>query len=476
MAQLEQLQPERVFAYFEELCQIPHGSGNCGAISNYLADFAQKRHLAYVQEPCGNVIIYKDGTSTSAKPVILQAHMDMVCVKTPGNSMDMALEGLRIGVDGDQIFARGTSLGGDDGIGVAMILAILESDDLPHPPLEAVFTVEEEVGMDGARALEGKLLQGRTMLNLDSETEGILTVGCAGGSVGLCTLPVTREAYDGTLLRLSLCGGTGGHSGEEIHRERANAVVLLGRVLDSISQATAMRLCTVQGGTKHNAIPVEAEAIVSVENSKAAREAVTRMEEILKAEFSPTDPQLHFELQTVEGAPVPLTQDATERVIILLTILPNGVQGYSRALAGQVSLSLNLGVLSTEACCVKLELLLRFAMASEKHMLKRKLTRAITVLGGTVAFSGDYPPWEYAPHSRLRPVLSGVYREITGAVPPEIIIHAGLECGFFAEKLPGLDCVSIGPQVSDIHTTNERLSISSTQRTWKILTETLKRL
>ena len=263
---LDHLEPRAVFSCFEQLCAIPHGSGNTKAISDYLVRFAAEHQLRCIQDAHNNVIIFAPGTPgyESAAPVILQGHMDMVCETAPDCTKDMAREGLDLFVDGDTIGARGTTLGGDDGIAVAMALAILAAGDIPHPPLEVVITVDEETGMLGAAALDASVLKGRTMLNLDSEDEGVLTVSCAGGNVSVCTLPVTRAPFSGTALTVTVGGLLGGHSGAEIDKGRGNANLLMGRVLYAVGARTPLRLVSVAGGLKDNAIPSQAEAEIAV--------------------------------------------------------------------------------------------------------------------------------------------------------------------------------------------------------------------
>ena len=395
---LEHLQPQAVFAHFEQLCAIPHGSGNTKAISDYLVGFAAARGLRHIQDAHNNVIIFCPGTPgyETAAPVILQGHMDMVCETAPDCAKDMTREGLDLFIDGDTIGARGTTLGGDDGIAIAMALAILDADDIPHPPLEVVLTVDEETGMLGADALDASVLQGRTMLNIDSEDEGILTVSCAGGNVSVCTLPVTRAAFSGTALTVTVGGLLGGHSGAEIDKGRGNANQLLGRVLYAIGTRTALRVVCADGGLKDNAIPRESRAVITVADPDAAQAAIAGMDAAFRHEYAAADPDV-----------------------------------FVRAEAAQ--------------------------------------------LGGSVDVSGDYPAWEFCKDSPLRERMIDVFREQYGHDPKVEAIHAGVECGLFAGKLPGLDCVSFGPDLTEIHTCRERMHIASVQRVWRYTLEVLRR-
>lgn len=474
---LEQLKPQRVFHFFEQMCAIPHGSGNTKAISDWCAGFAQERGLEYHQDADNNIIIIKEATPgyEQAEPIILQGHLDMVCEKDLNCTKDMETEGLDLMIDGDWVRAQGTTLGGDDGIAVAMALAVLDANDLSHPRVEAVFTVDEEIGLLGADSIDVSPLKGRRMINMDSEAEGIFTVSCAGGNTTTCTLPLHRDAFSGCALRITLGGLTGGHSGTEIDKGRANANMLMGRVLQAISLRTDLRIQSVNGGLKNNAIPVESVADVLVADESVAREVITEMETALKEEYRVTDPALHISTEAAETVQKPLDAATTEQVICMLTCLPNGILAMSADIAGLVQTSLNLGILTTteaELCAV---FSLRSSVDSQLQMLKRRLACLMNQLGGRVTFEGEYTGWQYQEHSPLRELMVEVFQEQYGHAPKIEAIHAGLECGLFAGKIPGLDCVSIGPDMPEIHTPRERMSISSVQRVWKLLVEVLQR-
>ena len=477
MEVLGALQPREVFRWFEELCAIPHGSGNTKAVSDWCAAFARTRGLEYRQDALNNVIIIKEAAPgyEDAKPVILQGHLDMVCEKEPGCSKDLEREGLDLAVEGDFVRAQGTTLGGDDGIAVAMALALLDSRDIPHPRLEAVLTVDEEIGMLGAAALDVSPLKGRTLINLDSEEEGVFTVSCAGGSRTECVLPVQREAFPGTVLTISVGGLTGGHSGTEIHRGRANANQLLGRALRTVSARTELRLGQTAGGSKDNAIPTGSQAQVVVSDEAAARAALQDLEAGLLREYRTTDPGLFLRAEQSDWAGVPMDRAGTRRAICMLTCLPNGVQAMSGDIPGLVQTSLNLGILTTNEGEVSACFSVRSALGSQKEALKDRLACLMEQLGGETKYSGDYPAWEYRAESPLRERMVQVFREQYGRAPKIEAIHAGVECGLLAGKLPGLDCVSIGPDLMEIHTPRERMSISSVQRVWAFLLEVLKR-
>ena len=474
---LENLQPQSIFTFFEQMCSIPHGSGNTKAISDWCVNFAKERGLEYHQDADNNIIIIKPATPgyEDAQPVILQGHLDMVCEKEPGCTKDMAKEGLDLVVEGDFIRAQGTTLGGDDGIAVAMAMAVLDSTELAHPRIEAIFTVDEEIGLLGAVSLDVSPIRGRKMINMDSEVEGVFTVSCAGGNATTCTLPVSREAFEGTALRVTVGGLTGGHSGTEIDKGRANSNMLMGRVLQAAAHVAQLRVDTVSGGLKSNAIPVETTAVVVVSDAEAVNKACDEMAAILQNEYHTTDPGLFVTVEAARASGQPADAQTTGRIICMLTCLPNGVQAMSADIPGLVQTSLNLGILACGEKELKGVTSLRSSLDSQKEMLKERLACLMEQLGGTVAFEGDYTGWQYQEHSPLRELMAQVFEEQYGKAPKIEAIHAGLECGLFAGKMPGLDCVSIGPDLMEIHTPRERMSISSVQRVWKFLVEVLKR-
>jgi dipeptidase D len=477
MAILEHLQPTGVFRFFEELCAIPHGSGNTRQISDYLVDFAKKRGLECDQDSLNNVIIIKEASPgyEDAPAVMIQGHMDMVCEKAPDCSKNMEKEGLDLAVDGDTIYAKGTTLGGDDGIAVAMALALLDDDAIPHPRLEVVITVDEEIGMLGAAGMDVSRLSSRRMLNLGSEEEGVFTVSCAGGNTTQCTLPLTRTPFDGTALTVTVGGLAGGHSGVEIHKGLGNANMLMGRVLYAAAQRTELRLLDVRGGKKDNAIPREAMATLAAADPEAVKAACRELDAALKNEYSVTDPGVFVTVS--EGTSgLPMDAESTRRVVCFLTCLPNGVQAMSADISGLVQTSLNLGILRVAENCLTGSVCIRSSVESQKQMLVDRVACLTAQLGGSIRVVGDYSGWQYQQESPLRELLTEVFREQYGYEPKIEAIHAGVECGIFAGKLPELDCVSIGPDLTEIHTCRERMHIASVQRLWALLLETLKRM
>ena len=480
MGILEGLQPEKVLYYFEELSAIPHGSGNTKQISDYCAHFAQARGLEYEQDAWNNLIIIKQATPgyENVPAVILQGHLDMVCEKDPDCKINMEKEGLQLATDGEWIWAKGTTLGGDDGIAVAMALALLDAEDLQHPRLEVVLTVDEEIGLIGATALDTKKLTGRLMINVDSEEEGILTISCAGGIRANCHIPVERERTAGHRCHLQISGLTGGHSGIKIVQGGANANVLMGRLLYSLSREMPVRLVELSGGMADNAIAANCEAVILVPEFEVQRvQAIAAAcAQVYAAEYSETDPAMALscvvELPVEENA---LTLAATARVTWALMLLPNGVQTMSSHIPGLVQTSLNLGILRLEEHVAVASFSVRSSVATQKAHLCNQIDCLAESLGGEVTYAGEYPAWEYKKDSKLRDLVATVYEEQTGKKAVIEAIHAGLECGIFAGKLPGLDCVSIGPDMEHIHSPKERLNIASTRRTWELLCEVLAR-
>ena len=462
------LEPKSVLSYFADLCAIPHGSGNTKAISDYCVRFAESHGFEVHQDALNNVIIVCPATPgcESAEPVIIQGHLDMVTEKTADCPLDMTRDELDLALDGDYLYARGTTLGGDDGIAVAYALAVLDSSELKHPPLEAVFTVDEEIGMLGAAALDMSGLQGRVLLNIDSEDEGILTVSCAGGATSCLTVPVKRVPVQGNAWRVGVRGLTGGHSGVEINKGRANA----NKVLAAALQGLPVTLCSIAGGSKDNAIPRASEAVVV---SEADDFAALFAANAAKAALPETEQHAEFYCEPAEAGEM---LAGSEAVLGLLNAVPNGVQAMSSDIPGLVQTSLNLGILTTDADAVRLTFSVRSSVNREKFGLIAQLKALAARFGGSYSETGEYPAWEYQKDSRLREVMVEVFEAQYGRKPVVEAIHAGLECGIFSDRLPGLDAVSFGPQMHDIHTSRERLDIASTARTWEYLVAVLERL
>lgn len=478
MRVLESLNPQKVFYYFEEICQIPHGSKDTKRISDYLVSFAKEHSLEYFQDEVNNVIIIKEATAgyEQAKPIIIQGHMDMVCEKESDCSIDFSKDGLDLYIDGDFIKAKGTTLGGDDGIAVAYALALLDSQDISHPRLEVVITVDEEIGMDGAYAIDLSMLKGKTMLNIDSDVEGEFLTSCAGGSCLQITIPANRQELEGYGFELLIHGLEGGHSGGEIHKEHGNADILMGRLLNMIQEENIFAIKELEGGLKDNAIPRECKAVILAPEEGNIVEICKKYEEILQTEYQIADPNVKVTCTPCNHMKANvLDQTSTTKMIQFLRLTINGVQSYSRMMENLVESSLNLGIMKLEEDHLYAETSVRSCVSSRKEDIKNRVINIVELLGGQVDCRGDYPAWEYKVESTLRPLIKEVYMDLFQKEPVFCAIHAGLECGILSEKIEDLDCVSFGPTNYDIHTPKERLSISSTQRYWDFLVEFLKR-
>ncbi len=472
------IEPASVFAYFEEICAIPHGSRNTKMISDYLVNFAKTHDLKYIQDEANNVIIFQEGTCgmEDHAPVILQGHMDMVCEKDASCPIDMAKEGLDVTHDGHSVFARGTTLGGDDGIALAYAMAILADKTIAHPPLEVIITVDEEIGMLGANDIDLSMLKGKTLINLDSEDEGIFTVSCAGGCRATIALPVERRAVYGPCIRLVVDGLQGGHSGAEIHKNLANANKIMGVFMSRIQELMPLCLTSLSGGSKDNAIPRSCQATMvamglHLDRINGIAEA---LQEEVRAQYDEPEATVQaFDVDALGGNS--LSTQSTANVIALLCSAPNGVQAMSQDMPGLVQTSLNLGIAKLDER-FSATFSVRSSVNAEKAVLLEQLQNISAFHEGSYSEMGDYPAWEYKKESKLRDTMVKVYTDMFGKEPQVLAIHAGLECGLLGEKIPGLDCVSIGPQMHDIHTSREKLEIASTERTWKFLLEVLKNL
>ena len=499
MAVLSQLEPAGVFCFFEEICSIPHGSGNVERISDYLKKFAKDRGLFCIQDELKNIIIKKNGSAgyEDKEPVIIQGHMDMVAVKKPDSDIDMKKDGLRLAVDGDFLFAEGTSLGGDDGIAVAYALALLDDDSLEHPPLEVIITVDEETGMDGAIGIDLDCIKGRRMLNLDSEEEGIFLVSCAGGSKVSLGMDVCREEEETSACRYTILvdGLIGGHSGTEINKGRMNSNLLMARILDELKKLFGdLCLVTMEGGLADNAIPRRTEAVIEIPSVETAdlEKYFAVISKELHVELDSREPKMMLSLEkclsktslSYEGCtPVhsedflpAVSEEETGRIIRYLLALPNGVIEMSADIPGLVETSLNVGIVRLDENGMETVISVRSNIESAKRMLIHRLEAVAALAGADISVNGDYPGWSYRKDSPLRDKMIQVYKGMYGVEPKVEALHAGLECGILASKLEGLDCVSFGPNIHDIHTTEERLEIGSTKRCWEYILELLKNL
>lgn len=476
MTKLKGLQPEKVFKYFEEISSIPRGSGNMELIAEYCMDFARKFSLKAVRDGANNVIIYKPATKgyENSQPVILQGHLDMVCQKEQGREMDFEKDGLDIYVDGDYIKARGTTLGADNGIAVAMIMAILSSDDIAHPPIEALFTTDEEIGMIGASQIDGALFKGKKLINLDSEEQDKLTVSCAGGSEFEMSLPVSYTKTSGGKITILVSGLKGGHSGVEIDKGRINASILMGRMLSGISD---FEIISITGGDKSNAITNACRAELVCPDPEKTVAMLDEHAQLIIKEIAEIEPDVDISVALYEKGEFDVIDGgAKEKLIFALLFLPNGVQSMSANIEGLVETSLNLGILKTEEDKITMVSALRSNKQTALLWLEEKLKSFAKMLEFEVKTYGHYPPWEFNENSSLQQLYKECFKGKFGYEPTVEAIHAGLECGTLSAKIKDLDAISIGPELSDVHTTKEKLKISSVKEMYELLTDLLEKM
>ena len=475
MSALTGLEPASVFYYFEEICGIPHTSHHEKALSDYCVQFAKAHGLACRQDEMGNLLIKAPATPGYEKEpgLILQGHLDMVGDKTADCPLDLEKDAIHPVVDGGYVCAEGTTLGGDDGIAVAYALAVLDSKDIPHPALEVVLTVCEEVGLLGASAMDFSDLEGRMLVNIDSEEEGVLTAGCAGGRRVECHLPIARVPVTGTAVKADVIGLVGGHSGTEIHKGRANAIALLGRWLTLLTEnGVDYAALTLSGGAKENVIPKESSItlVLPAGITEGVHTAAAQFAAQVQAEYGMADPAIRLQLTEQGcGAFSALDADSTQRLRKALLLMPWGVQAMSMDVPGLVETSLNLGVAEMDEQEAILRFSIRSSMPSAKELLCCKVQTLTELLGGSVRFHGDYPAWTYARESALRDRCVAVYEAQYGKKPQIAALHAGLECGILSGKIEGLDCISFGPNLLHVHTPNERADIASVARVWEYL-------
>lgn len=479
---LKSLKCSDVLYYFEEISKIPRGSGNEKAVSDYVVDFAQKKGLWVKQDDALNVIIKKPASVgfENAPAVIIQGHLDMVCEKNNDVVHDFTKDPIELMYDGDFIKANGTTLGGDDGIAVAMGLALLADDSIQHPKLQVIFTTDEEVGMCGATALDENLIDGDILLNIDSEQEGVFTAGCAGGVKAHTHLPIVYEKQNNDLVsyEIMINGLNGGHSGIDIDKGRANANILMARLLLSIFEKFDANLNYISGGIKDNAIPRESISIISFDSKNLAdiEKHIAEMNKVFLNEFRNTDKDITIKFVEAKKQELCFSNQTTNSVISIIMLIPNGIQSMSFDVPGLVESSNNLGSVKTIDNEVIFVCAVRSVVASRKYFLFNQIKRISELAGATFTYVGDYAAWEYKEKSLIRELCIQTYESMFNKKAEEEIVHAGLECGIFAKKKPDLDMVSFGPDLFDIHTPKERASISSIERCWNFLLEVLKKI
>lgn len=473
--------PEKLFHFFEDISAIPRGSANEKAISDYLVAFAEERNLWYHRDALFNVIIKKPASAgAKEKPaVMLQGHTDMVCEKLAGVAHDFTTDPLDLIIKDGVLSANGTTLGGDNGAAVACMLAILDDDTLTHPALECVFTTQEEIGLNGAEALDKSLLSARTMINLDSEDEGVATVSCAGGLRFGLIRPITRSKKEGMLLHLEATGLLGGHSGTDINKEHQNANLLMARMINHLFHNTDALLVDFNGGTKDNAIPRETSATLFYSDEVAAKNA-ENLALALSADFSseicPYEPAFQFLVSTENGTADVISAEDGKAFITAMCLAPNGVQFRNMNLDGFTVTSLNLGIAATDETSASLVFAPRSSVATLMSALKEKLCLLAETFGFEVSMHGEYPGWSFAEVSPIRDVFVQSYKELFHDDLKIEAIHAGLECGLFSDAIPGLDAIAVGPTIRGCHTPDEHLPLDSFERFYELLTDVLKKL
>ncbi len=477
--QINDFEPRKVFEFFSEIAAIPHGSGNTARLAEYCIRFADERGLEAYRDDYGNVMIFKNASAgyETSEPVILQGHLDMVCEKRADCPKDMEREGVDILTDGEYLYADGTTLGGDDGIAAAYILALLDDASAEHPPIEALLTADEETGLRGANALDASRLKGRRLINLDSEEEGVLTVSCAGAARVSCKIPVDEIFADGMdAVKITISGLLGGHSGVDINKNRKNAAKVLGELLYELNCRTRIYITSISAGGRLNVITPLAEAVICVEDAKTARGVIAEFDNALRQErvlYEPNARVLCGEIGTVEKC---ADVAGTRKIIFSIMQSPFGVRAISEDIPELVQTSSNLGEAVYKNGMLALNFMLRSNSDSDKSAIVKELKSLTEYIDGEFEVGDNYPAWEYRKVSPLRDAMVRIYEDMHGRSPKVCAIHAGLECGILTEKLPGADMVSIGPNMYCVHTPDERLEIKSVMRCWEYLLRILKEL
>ncbi len=464
-------EPEAVFRFFEEICAIPHPSFHEERVADYLVAFAKERGLECVRDELHNVLIKKPATKgmEHRAAILFQGHTDMVCEKNGDVAHDFMKDPLKLFLDGDLLGAEGTTLGGDDGIAVAMMLALLDGEIPEHPAIECLFTVAEEVGLNGAHGFDYSHIQARTMVNLDSEDLGVITAGCAGGLRTDLTLAYEEIPMAGEALRVSVTGLAGGHSGVDICTGRANANKLMGRVLARLCKEQRVHLISLEGGSKDNAIPRECVAVLAVSNVEDAKVILATEAARIRAELVAEDTGFTVCAEKTEAPMTMLSDLDTLRAVTLLATVDNGVKEMNRNVKGLPEWSRNLGVIRTENGKMEFIFSVRSAIESRLDASIDELDTFARMLGCTAKHYSRYPGWDYAPVSPVREAYLNAYREVMGKEARVDVIHAGLECGIIYSKLPDMDIISIGPDMKDIHSPSERLNLASVELFWRTL-------
>ncbi|MBX7241585.1 MAG: aminoacyl-histidine dipeptidase [Bacteroidia bacterium] len=478
---IRQLQPAALWNYFADLNAVPRPSKKEERVIQFMKNFGESLGLPVLVDDAGNVIIKKPATPgmENRETVVLQSHLDMVHQKNADTVFDFNTQGIEMWVDGDWVRAKGTTLGADNGIGVASIMSLLAATDIPHPALEALFTIDEETGMTGALELKGGLLNGKFMLNLDTEEDNELTIGCAGGVDVTATgnyVPVSPQFN--SAFRINLKGLTGGHSGMDIHKGRGNSNKLMNRLLIQLSAKMSIEIAGVEGGSLRNAIPRESVAVIVTDksNTQTLESEINQYLSILKSEYHTTDPNL---IVTISPEAMPesvFPSDFSFKLLRTVYACPNGIYRMSPDIAGLVQTSNNIARIEVKEGRYSIQCLTRSSVESEKMDLKNAITAAFELLGASVEYGGSYPGWAPLPSSPIVSLMSSLYTEMFNAPAHVNACHAGLECGILGRNYPEMQMISFGPNIHGAHSPDERVQISSVQKFWGYLLETLNRI
>lgn len=476
---LKDIEYKGIFKYFEEISNIPRGSGNMRQISDYLVNFAKSHNLKYIQDELLNVIIYKEASKGYEQfpTIVLQGHMDMVCEKDENIEHDFLKDKIELIVEEDILKANGTTLGGDDGIAIAYALAILDSDEFKHPKLEIVITVDEETGMYGANALNPSLINGKYMINIDSEMEGVILTSCAGGMTADCKLKIDYEKQEGRKYTIRLGGFLGGHSGEDINKNRNNATLILARILFMLSNKINFYLIDFNSGTKENAIPRDAQANIIADNDIEKNiKIIQECFNIIRSEINTAEKDIYIKIECDNNNIIEnvITNECYNKLINLFLSVPNGVQVMSCNYDNLVESSLNLGICNIKNGEAIFSYSIRSSKNSYKKFLSDKVKFIIKSLGGEFSIHGEYPAWEFKENSKLLDLMKSSYVEMFGSEPEIKSIHAGLECGIISSKIQDIDIVSIGCNITDLHSPKERMSIQSAKRMFDYIIKVLE--
>ncbi|QLB43123.1 aminoacyl-histidine dipeptidase [Mannheimia pernigra] len=478
MSEISTLAPQLLWQWFDKVCAIPHPSYHEEELAEFIVNWAKSKTFFVERDEAGNVLIRKPATvgMENRATIALQAHLDMVPQANASTVHDFKKDPIQPYIDGDWVKAKGTTLGADNGIGLASCLAVLDSDDLAHPTIEVLLTMTEEAGMEGAIGLRPNWLTADMMINTDTEENGEIYIGCAGGENVNITLPVFLVPHQqDSALTVTLKGLQGGHSGCDIHTNRANAIKVFAHILEAAYHEVAFQISAIQGGSVRNAIPREAQAtlIVSAKNKEKLTACLTQTAEQLKAELNIAEPNLQCLIEEANIPAQAFDLASTERVIHFLNILPNGVVRNSDVVKNVVETSLSVGVITTEESNINVTILARSLIEGGKAEIRSKIRSLATLVGAEADFSGNYPGWEPNPNSKITPLTKAIYDDILGYESEIKVIHAGLECGLINKIYPNMDFVSIGPTILNAHSPDEKVHIPAVETYWNLLTKLL---